>query len=380
MTASAPLPTAFAPAERAAPDELRRAAAALSESPLLATLYDALEIPIAVLNPQRQIAFANRRLLALLNRDRAEDLLGLRPGEALGCVHAAETAGGCGTTEACSQCGAVNSILESQAGGGKVIRECRLLRRQDLAALDLQVSASPLRLEDRDYTILAVADISDQKRRRILERIFFHDITNTAVGVRALSEILPAAPAQELPAVSQMIHTGAHSMVLEINTQRDLMAMENNELIPRIAPVRVADLFRTLEAIYQRHDVARDKRLAIPAVEPGRTIATDATLLGRVLHNMTKNALEASAAGDTVTVRFEEPSGGGARFSVHNPAAMPREVQLQVFQRSFSTKGEGRGLGTYSIKLITERYLKGKAGFTSAPGAGTVFFVELPAG
>lgn len=40
---------------------------------------------------------------------------------------------------------------------------------------------------------------------------------------------------------------------------------------------------------------------------------------------------------------------------------MPRTSQLQIFQRSFSTKGKGRGLGTYSIKLLTERYLKGTA-------------------
>jgi len=53
-------------------------------------------------------------------------------------------------------------------------------------------------------------------------------------------------------------------------------------------------------------------------------------------------------------------------------------VQLQVFNRSFSTKGTGRGLGTYSVKLLTERCLKGRVGFTSALGEGTVFQVTLP--
>jgi len=49
-----------------------------------------------------------------------------------------------------------------------------------------------------------------------------------------------------------------------------------------------------------------------------------------------------------------------------------------LFQRSFSTKGEGRGLGTYSIKLYTERYLKGTVSFSSAEGEGTVFRVRYP--
>jgi len=49
-----------------------------------------------------------------------------------------------------------------------------------------------------------------------------------------------------------------------------------------------------------------------------------------------------------------------------------------VFQRSFSTKGKGRGLGTYSIKLLTERYLKGTASFTSTETDGTTFQISLP--
>ncbi|MCX6911436.1 MAG: ATP-binding protein [Verrucomicrobia bacterium] len=57
---------------------------------------------------------------------------------------------------------------------------------------------------------------------------------------------------------------------------------------------------------------------------------------------------------------------------------MPPSVQLQVFNRSFSTKGSGRGLGTYSVKLLTERYLKGKAGFTTSKEGGTTFFIILP--
>ncbi|MBW1783058.1 MAG: sensor histidine kinase, partial [Deltaproteobacteria bacterium] len=63
---------------------------------------------------------------------------------------------------------------------------------------------------------------------------------------------------------------------------------------------------------------------------------------------------------------------------VHNESAMPKSSQLQVFQRSFSTKGKGRGLGTYSIKLLTERYLNGSASFTSTEAEGTTFQISLP--
>ena len=64
-------------------------------------------------------------------------------------------------------------------------------------------------------------------------------------------------------------------------------------------------------------------------------------------------------------------------FWVHNPGFMPREVQLQLFKRSFTTKGAGRGLGTYSMKLLTERYLKGQISFTSTEADGTTFEIRL---
>jgi signal transduction histidine kinase len=51
---------------------------------------------------------------------------------------------------------------------------------------------------------------------------------------------------------------------------------------------------------------------------------------------------------------------------------------MRIFSRSFSTKGVGRGLGTYSIKLLTERYLGGRADFVSNREDGTVFRVRLP--
>jgi signal transduction histidine kinase len=87
---------------------------------------------------------------------------------------------------------------------------------------------------------------------------------------------------------------------------------------------------------------------------------------------MLKNALEASGFGDTITLKCYQ-KGDEIFFSVNNPLVMPKETQLQLFNRSFSTKGAGRGLGTYSMKLLTEKYLKGKISFVSEEGIGTTF-------
>ena len=54
---------------------------------------------------------------------------------------------------------------------------------------------------------------------------------------------------------------------------------------------------------------------------------------------------------------------------------------MQIFQRSFSTKpGAGRGVGTYSARLLTERFLGGELSFESEMGRGTTFTVKLRGG
>ena len=64
-------------------------------------------------------------------------------------------------------------------------------------------------------------------------------------------------------------------------------------------------------------------------------------------------------------------------ITVHNESIMSKKVQAQVFERSFSTKGAGRGIGTYSVKLLPEKYLTGRTWFESEEGIGTRFYVEL---
>ena len=64
---------------------------------------------------------------------------------------------------------------------------------------------------------------------------------------------------------------------------------------------------------------------------------------------------------------------------MHNNNYIPEDIQMQIFHRSFSTKESGRGLGTYSMRLVGENYLKGKVYFTSDKLKGTTFLIDLPA-
>ena len=103
----------------------------------------------------------------------------------------------------------------------------------------------------------------------------------------------------------------------------------------------------------------------------------DELLLSRILGNMLKNALESSVQNSRIKIGCILLDNK-IRFFVNNAGYIPQDIQNQIFQRSFSTKGKGRGLGTYSMKLLTERYLKGKVFFISSEKEGTTFYAEFP--
>jgi sensor histidine kinase regulating citrate/malate metabolism len=92
---------------------------------------------------------------------------------------------------------------------------------------------------------------------------------------------------------------------------------------------------------------------------------------------MLKNALEATVKGQAVTMGCELVEDK-VQFWVLNPGHIPPDVQSQVFKWSFSTKGKNRGLGTYSMRMLSERYLDGRVYFSSTPAEGTKFVAVYP--
>lgn len=369
--------TEFAPGERVLPEEVKRQGTLFVERDLLSVFPAAVPCALVVLNAQRQIVFANDRFLELVHAsERAGGVEGRRPGEALGCVRVLDSPGGCGTTEFCSTCGAVAAILASQKGEASV-KECRITRRGNGDALDLRVWATPVTVEGEAFTIFATLDISDEKRRRALERIFLHDIHNVACGIKWCIEFLQKAGPEKLDDCFDDIHRLCRELNDEIEAQRLLLKAETGELVSTAGQVGTLALLQDAVDLYRRHPVSQDRHLRLDRDAQDVVVVSDRVLLLRVLCNLLKNALEASAAGQTVTVGCAA-QGDEIELWVHNAGFMPRDVQLQVFQRSFSTKGAGRGLGTYSIKLLTKRYLKGEVSFTTSLEEGTTFRARYP--
>jgi signal transduction histidine kinase len=160
--------------------------------------------------------------------------------------------------------------------------------------------------------------------------------------------------------------------------QRCLVRDEHFSCQPLLHEVSAAEVMKELGSFFANHTASVNKNLDFSPSVASPTFRTNLSLLLRVLCNMVTNALEATAEGGLVRVWTDQPPGL-LSFCVWNDTTIPEDIARRVFQRNFSTKeGDGRELGTYSMKLFGEKFLGGEAGFITSRKEGTIFRISLP--
>lgn len=369
----------FAPAERVSGEQLQREVL-LARNPVVDSLLESVAGLLAVLNEQRQILAVNTALLERLGVTEADAVLGLRPGEAVQCIHATEMPGGCGTSRFCSTCNAAIAIVTSLATDSPVERECAITAQRNGKPADVyfQVRCCPIRVEGQRFLLLFLRDITAEQQRAALERVFFHDVGNLLGGLLFKSLLLKRRSSEpDERELASRVEQLASRLAKEIEVQRAL-SQEPQACQLTFQDVTLVRVIRELQETFANHPVSEGKTLSIAEPLLALQVHTDLALLHRVLTNIVTNALEATEPGGTVRL-WVEAASDGATFCVWNRQPIPEEPARRVFQRNFSTKsGRGRGLGTYAMRLLGETYLCGRVTFTTSESEGTIFRFWLP--
>jgi hypothetical protein len=368
--------TYFAPAERAEPRLLRERARQAVEDPVIRVVLEAMRGHVLIVDGRRQILAANGELLDMLGASSGFQLIGSRPGEVLECWHAAQGPGGCGTARGCRYCGAVIALLTAQSLRTSTAGECTIATRQSsgVRCVDFRIKVTPLWLGGEQVYAVVLHDVTAEHRRRALERLFIHDVRNVMTGLVGWSELFADSNPSE--AAEQVVKL-TRQLQRELESHYVIQAAESGELEVAPSQVDVGGLLDRVVSMYRAHRCAARRTLVAEPTGAPAVIATDETLLVRVLGNMVKNALEAVSPGGEVTVGFHQTDEASV-FWVHNPGVMPPDVADRVFRERFSTKGAARGLGTHAIRLLGEQYLGGRVDFTSSAERGTRFSLALP--
>lgn len=368
----------FAPAPRKSPQQIQQEIDYISRSAILSGLLQNVGSMFSILNENRQILAVNTAFLEALELEDPQEILGLRPGEAFHCPHAQDMQAGCGTSPYCSTCGAAIAMVTSQEENRPNERICALQgqvkgRPVELA---LTVRSSPLEEGSMQLLLLILHDITLEQQRAALERTFFHDVNNMLAGLLGASELLEAG--HQLQEMSVIIHQTAWRLKKEVDIQRALLKSDFGNFKPVLQFLDSRKILRELSSFFVNHPIAKGKDLKI-LYGSECYFESDQSLLLRVLCNMITNALEASDDGEEIRI-WTEGEDKKVFFKVWNRRPIESHIALRIFQKNFSTKGgSGRGIGTYSMKLLGEQILGGTIEFQSSFEEGTLFSYSLPA-
>jgi len=373
--------TYFDTPERSTPEEIIDDFLLFKVNPLISEILEGFPEFVVILNKNRQIVAFNNKAYTAFRVKEPEQILGKRIGEALNCIHANLLPGGCGTANFCKECGAAKAIKFTGDNHQKYEEECKItsLVEGKEFSHEFNVFTQPINFKDNYYTLFSVKDIASEKRKESLERIFFHDILNTSGAINGLAQLL--AKEKDDDEKEKLLHSlliSSEQLLNEILLQQEIRNAEEGNLQVNIKDVKVNDILLSAFDLYQNHELSIDKNFTVSFLEDDITIKTDKVLVVRSLGNLIKNALEATTNNDEVKL-YAYITEETVYLNVYNSQLIPENVQLQLFQRSFSTKQKkGRGIGLYSVKLIIEQNLSGKVSFVSDKQLGTVFTIELP--
>jgi signal transduction histidine kinase len=179
---------------------------------------------------------------------------------------------------------------------------------------------------------------------------------------------------------------GLQSAEFDRDFEQELGRLENvvDTLSSFASPERIEMLSTDLNKIiseriehYQSSASKSEVTLEAQLDERGCPTRVDAGLLGRVLDNLIKNAIEASNPGQTVIVRSHR---GGLTCSVEvqdqGPGIRPEHLP-KMFVPFFTTKEKGTGLGLAASKKIMHD-LGGDIQVASTGAEGSTFTLTIP--
>lgn len=223
-----------------------------------------------------------------------------------------------------------------------------------------------------------------EKAKTEVERMIRHDLRNPLNGIIAAAEILLADEASdEQRELYLMIRESGRKLDSMLSNSMDLIRMEEGTYQLVATELSLAEILRNVDR--ELSQLAAGYGASLGYMLDGETLRWDADLpmrgerfyLEDLFANLVRNAIEASNAGDVVSVRVAREATAYT-VEIHNRQAVPESIRETFFDRyTTSGKRHGTGLGTYVARLIAESH-GGAITFSSSEADGTSVRVTLP--
>jgi signal transduction histidine kinase len=225
------------------------------------------------------------------------------------------------------------------------------------------------------------AERADMAKSRFLAAAS-HDLRQPMHAFSLLTASLSTGHRPPSPEIIRTINSAAQSVCALLDALLDMSRLDAGEMEAHIADIPAQELLDHVRDSFAA--VARDRGITLRIVPSAYWLRSDPLLLQRIVFNLVSNALRYTKDGSIFVacrrshgeIRIEvRDSGIGIPTQAHQ-IIFDEFVQLANPERDH---GKGIGLGLAIVHRLCE-LLQHPIGLRSAPGKGSVFWVDVPAG
>jgi PAS domain-containing protein len=299
----------------------------------LSVIHEHAPIAMLVVDRDRRVKKANG-YAALFAGRKANEMIGMRDGEALRCLHHLDDPEGCGFGPACAECRVRLAVLETFATGkGRHEVESWLPFPRDNGVEEhcLLISTAHLKIHDAERVLVCAQDITDRKKdlekHRLLEAQYHqaqklesigrlaggvaHDFNNLLSVILGYGEMIMEELARDHP---------HHELMEEIQQAADRARHLTRQLLAfsrkQVLEMRVVDVNDMVSGLMKllRRIIGEDIRLEFSPGPGPIPVRADIAQLEQVLMNLAVNARGLLPVVNWACRRFDNPVSRMACF------------------------------------------------------------------
>jgi len=265
--------------------------------------------------------------------------------------------------------------------------------RKDGSTFPVEVNLGVVHVGDETLLSVLARDITERKRIDHMKDEFIstvsHELRTPLTSIRGSLGLITGGAAGELSEQAQelLIIAGNNTerLLFLINDILDIQKIKSDELEMEFENMEVIPFLK--QAVQDNIAYAEQYRVKfiLETVENNLQIYANKARLMQVMANLLSNAAKFSHDNGTVEISVAQQHDDTIRISITDHGqGIPKEFYSKIFdkftqQDSSDTRNKGgTGLGLNISKVIIEKH-GGHIGFTSAEGAGTTFYFDIPA-